>query len=197
MLDFDFQFYTEKVQKIVGIDEAGRGPLAGPVVAAAVILPKDYKNGKINDSKKLSEKVREKLFLEIKENALAVGVGIIEASVIDQVNIYEATKLAMLEALKQIKINYDLVLTDAMPLKLENNINVIPIIKGDAKCMSIAAASIIAKVTRDHILYDLDKKYSEYGFKNHKGYGTKKHIEAIKKYGEIEGIHRKSFKIKK
>ena len=197
MLDFDFQFYTEKVQKIVGIDEAGRGPLAGPVVAAAVILPKDYKNGKINDSKKLSEKVREKLFLEIKENALAVGVGIIEASVIDQVNIYEATKLAMLEALKQIKINYDLVLTDAMPLKLENNINVIPIIKGDAKCMSIAAASIIAKVTRDHILYDFDKKYSEYGFKNHKGYGTKKHIEAIKKYGEIEGIHRKSFKIKK
>ena len=197
MLDYDFQFYTEKIQKIVGIDEAGRGPLAGPVVAAAVILPKDYKNEKINDSKKLSEKVREKLFLEIKEIALAVGVGIIEATVIDQVNIYEATKLAMLEALKQIKINYDLVLTDAMPLKLENNINVIPIIKGDAKCISIAAASIIAKVTRDHILYDLDKKYPEYGFKNHKGYGTKKHIEAIKKYGEIEGIHRRSFKIKK
>ena len=128
MLDYDYQFYTEKIQKIVGIDEAGRGPLAGPVVAAAVILPKDYTNEKINDSKKLSEKVREKLFLEIKEIALAVGVGIIEATVIDQVNIYEATKLAMLEALKQIKINYDLVLTDAMPLKLENNIKLMDVI---------------------------------------------------------------------
>ncbi len=195
MLDFEDQYYSKDIKFIVGVDEAGRGPLAGPVVASAVILPHDYKNELINDSKKLTKKQREKLYLEIFDKSLAIGVGIVEAIKIDEINIYEATKLAMKEAISSIKHEYQLILIDAMKLDIDN-IKVIPIIKGDAKARCIAAASIIAKVTRDNIMNNLDKKYSNYGFKNHKGYGTKYHIEAIKKYGLIECVHRKTFKIK-
>lgn len=192
-LMYQDQFYNEEVNFIIGVDEAGRGPLAGPVVAAAVLFAHTYINNDINDSKQLSEKAREKLFDEIMNNALAVGVGIVDAKTIDQINIYEATKVAMKQAISNIKHKYDLILTDAM--KLENQkVPVIDIIKGDAKALPIAAASIIAKVTRDRMMNELAKKYPEYGFEFHKGYGTKKHMDALKKYGPIEGIHRFSYK---
>ena len=192
-LTYQEQFYSDKVNLIVGVDEAGRGPLAGPVVAAAVIFARAYTNKEINDSKQLSEKKREKLFIEIQNNALAIGVGIIDAETIDRINIYEATKLAMKTAIKNLNHNYDLILTDAM--KLENQkAPVIDIIKGDAKALPIAAASIIAKVTRDHIMDELAKKYPEYGFEVHKGYGTKKHMDALKQFGPIKGVHRFSYK---
>lgn len=192
-LDYQNQFYSKKIKLIVGVDEAGRGPLAGPVVAAACILPADYKNDSINDSKQLTEKKREELFDIIKKDAIAYGIGIIDAETIDKVNIYEATKLAMKQAINNLNHKYDLILTDAMPLK-GFDVEVVPIIKGDAKCLNIAAASIIAKVTRDHMLDELDKKHPEYGFKDHKGYGTVKHMEALKKYGPIKGVHRYSYK---
>ena len=192
MLNFEEIYYTEKVNFIVGVDEAGRGPLCGPVVAACCILPKEYKNEHINDSKKLSEKKREIAYKEIIENALDYGIGIVDAKRIDEINIYEATKEAMHIAISKLKISYDLILTDAMKLQNEK-VEVIPLIKGDAKCECIAAASIIAKVTRDHILEEYDKKYPQYGFKSHKGYGTKKHIEAIKQYGIIKDFHRESY----
>ena len=192
MLDFEEQFYNEKIKVIVGVDEAGRGPLCGPVVAAACILPHTYINEKINDSKKLSEKKRELLYDEIINNALSYGVGIVDSKRIDEINIYEATKEAMHLAISQLKIDYDLILTDAMKLK-DEKVDVIDIIKGDAKCQCIAAASIIAKVTRDRILLDMDQKHPEYGFKSHKGYGTKKHIEAIKEHGIIDGFYRETY----
>lgn len=192
MLDLEKEYYSEKVKVIVGVDEAGRGPLCGPVVAAACILPKDYHNEHINDSKKLTEKKREIAYQEIINDALTYGVGIVDAKRIDEINIYQATKEAMSKAINQINISYDLILTDAM--KLENQkVEVVPIIKGDAKAESIAAASIIAKVTRDHMLKEMDKKYPQYGFISHKGYGTKKHIEAIKKFGIIKGFHRETY----
>ena len=192
MLDLEKEYYNEKVKVIVGVDEAGRGPLCGPVVAAACILPKGYHNEHINDSKKLTEKKREIAYQEIINDALAYGVGIVDAKRIDEINIYQATKEAMCKAINQINISYDLILTDAM--KLENQkVEVVPIIKGDAKAESIAAASIIAKVTRDHMLEEMDKKYPQYGFISHKGYGTKKHIEAIKKFGIIKGFHRETY----
>ena len=192
-LTYQEQFYSDNVNLIVGVDEAGRGPLAGPVVAAAVIFARTYINKEINDSKQLSEKKREKLFIEIQNNALAIGVGIIDAETIDKVNIYEATKLAMKTAIKNLNHNYDLILTDAM--KLENQkAPVIDIIKGDAKALPIAAASIIAKVTRDHIMDELAKKYPNYGFDVHKGYGTKKHMDALKQFRPIKGVHRFSYK---
>ena len=183
MLNFEENYYTEKVNFIVGVDEAGRGPLCGPVVAACCILPKEYKNEHINDSKKLSEKKREIAYKEIIENALDYGIGIVDAKRIDEINIYEATKEAMHIAISKLKISYDLILTDAMKLQNEK-VEVIPF---------IAAASIIAKVTRDHILEEYDEKYPQYGFKSHKGYGTKKHIEAIKQYGIIKDFHRESY----
>ncbi len=192
MLDLEKEYYSEKVKVIVGVDEAGRGPLCGPVVAAACILPKGYHNEHINDSKKLTEKKREIAYQEIINDALAYGVGIVDAKRIDEINIYQATKEAMSKAINQINISYDLILTDAM--KLENpKVEVVPIIKGDAKAESIAAASIIAKVTRDHMLEEMDRKYPQYGFIFHKGYGTKKHIEAIKKFGIIKGFHRETY----
>lgn len=192
-LTYQNQFYSDKVNLIVGVDEAGRGPLAGPVVAAAVIFARTYKNKDINDSKQISEKKREELYSIIKENALAIAVGIVDAKTIDKINIYEATKIAMKEAIKNLNHDYDLILTDAM--KLENQkVEVIDIIKGDAKALPIAAASIIAKVTRDHMMNDLAKQYPEYGFDVHKGYGTKMHMDALKKYGPIEGVHRYSYK---
>ena len=192
MLDFEEQFYNEKIKVIVGVDEAGRGPLCGPVVAAACILPRTYINERINDSKKLSEKKRELLYDEIINNALSYGVGIVDSKRIDEINIYEATKEAMHLAISQLKIDYDLILTDAMKLK-DEKVDVIDIIKGDAKCQCIAAASIIAKVTRDRILLDMDQKHPEYGFKSHKGYGTKKHVEAIKEHGIIDGFYRETY----
>lgn len=192
-LTYQEQFYSDKVNLIVGVDEAGRGPLAGPVVAAAVIFPRAYINKEINDSKQLSEKKREDLFNLIKKDALAIGVGIVDAETIDKVNIYEATKIAMKTAIKNLNHKYDLILTDAM--KLENqSVEVIDIIKGDAKALPIAAASIIAKVTRDHMMDELAKKYPEYGFDVHKGYGTKRHMDALKKFGPIPKVHRYSYK---
>ena len=192
-LDFQEQFYSKSIKVIVGVDEAGRGPLAGPVVAAACILSRTYINKEINDSKQLSEKKREELFEIIKKDCVAYGVGIVSAEEIDTLNIYEATKKAMKEAINNLKVKFDLILTDAMPLK-GFDVEVVPIIKGDAKAMPIAAASIIAKVTRDHMMEELGKKYPEYGFEVHKGYGTAKHMEALKKYGPIKGIHRFSYK---
>jgi ribonuclease HII len=192
MLKGERAFYSEKVRLIVGVDEAGRGPLAGPVYAAAVVFDPSYKNSKINDSKKLTEKRREELFDEIKERALGYGIASVPPEVIDEKNIYEATKLAMREAISQIKFPYDLVITDAMPLRLDRP--VVAMVKGDAQCLNVAAASILAKVSRDRFMKELDAKYPGYGFAHHKGYGTKEHIEALKRLGPIEGVHRKTFK---
>ena len=192
-LDFEQDYYSDNINYIVGCDEAGRGPLAGPVVAAAVILSRAYINKEINDSKQLSAKKREKLFDEIQKNAIAIGVGIVDAPKIDEINIYEASRLAMKLAIEDMHHQYDLVLTDCMPIK-GLGVEVIPIIKGDAKALCIASASIIAKVTRDRMMDELDKQYPQYGFKKHKGYGTKAHLEALQKYGAIKGIHRFSYK---
>lgn len=189
------KFENEKREKgyklICGVDEAGRGPLCGPVVAGAVILKKDEFIEGINDSKKLSEKKREKLFDEIKEKAIAVGVGIVYQEEIDEINILNATKKAMKMAVENLEVKPDFVLIDGnqnVKLEMESE----PVVKGDALSISIAAASIIAKVTRDRMLIEDDKKYPEYGFAKHKGYGTKAHIEAIKKYG-LCPLHRKTF----
>lgn len=176
---------------ICGIDEAGRGPLAGPVVAGAVVLPKDTRILYINDSKKLSEKRREELFEVIKKEAISVGVGIATPQRIDEINILQATYEAMRMAISKLSVKPDVLLNDAVTIP-EVDIQQVPIIKGDAKSMSIGAASIIAKVTRDHIMYDYDKQYPEYGFAKHKGYGTKHHTDAIRKYGACP-IHRMTF----
>ena len=176
---------------ICGIDEAGRGPLAGPVVAAAVILPKDALIYYLNDSKKLSEKRREALFPEIQEKAIAYGIGIVDERTIDEINILNATYRAMREAVLQLSVPPDILLVDAVKIP-ELDIPQEPIIKGDAKSVSIAAASVLAKVTRDHMMAALDEKYPEYGFAKHKGYGTAAHIAAIKEYGPCE-IHRRTF----
>jgi ribonuclease HII len=191
MKEFEEELYKNGISLIAGVDEVGRGPLIGSVVAAAVILPPDFFLKEINDSKKLSEKMRDKLYPIIMENAISVGIGIVNEDIIDKVNIYEATKIAMKEALNNLEIKPEHILIDAM--KLDINIPFTAIIKGDAKSQSIAAASIIAKVTRDKMMYELDKKYSNYDFKNNKGYGTKTHIEAIKKYGILKE-HRKTFR---
>lgn len=187
MNEYENNLNKEGINYIGGCDEAGRGPLVGPVVAACVVLPKGYTNEEINDSKKLTEKKREKLFDVIMKDALSVGVGIIDAKTIDEINIYEASRQAMIKAYnkanKKIKIEY--LLTDAMPIETLD-IPVMNIIKGDAKSVTIAAASIIAKVTRDKILLELDEKYPEYEFKKHKGYPTKKHLELMNKYGIID-----------
>ena len=177
---------------ISGVDEAGRGPLCGPVVAACCILKKGYKNPLINDSKKLTEKQREIVFEQIVNDCVDYGVGIVSPQRIDEINILEATKEAMKIALSNLKSKYDLILTDAVKLK-DTEKEVIPLIKGDAKCECIAAASIIAKVTRDRVLKEYAKKYPQYGFEKHKGYGTKKHIEAIKEFGIIEDFYRLTF----
>lgn len=188
---YEHELNKKGITLIAGVDEVGRGPLIGPVVAAAVILPKDFKLEGLTDSKKLSEKKRELFYDIIKEKAIAIGVGIISESRIDEINIYEATKEAMYEAINNLKIKPEHVLIDAMPLEL--NIPSTSIIKGDLLSISISAASVIAKVTRDHMLYELDKEYPMYDLKNNKGYGTKKHMEAIKKYG-ITKYHRLSYK---
>lgn len=179
---------------ICGIDEAGRGPFAGPVVAAACVL--DWKNPEkeilyLNDSKKLSEKRREALFAEIKEKAICYGIGIVSREVIDEINILQATYLAMQQAIAAMPQPPDFILADAVTIP-QITVPQEAIIKGDAKSVSIAAASILAKVTRDHIMYEYDEKYPEYGFASNKGYGTKAHIEAIREYG-MSDIHRRSF----
>ena len=193
MLNFEDKYFNDNIKNIAGCDEAGRGPLCGPVVASAVILPADFKNDLINDSKKLSAKERDKLFDIIQNNALAIGIGIVSPKEIDEINIYSASKKAMLLAIKEIKIPIDLILTDYMPLKF-NNLEAISLVKGDAKARCIAAASIIAKVTRDRIMDEYAKKYPEYNFNKHKGYPTKEHLEIIKKYGIIKGFYRESYK---
>lgn len=192
MLQKERDFYSPSVKFIVGIDEAGRGPLAGPVYAAAVVFPSSFGNEEINDSKQLSAKKREELFSLIKEKALGYGIASVSAEEIDRINIYQATKVAMLQALSQIKAPYDLVITDAMPLQ-GVNVPLIAMIKGDANCLNVAAASILAKVSRDHYLEELDRQYPQYGFKKHKGYGTKQHLAALAAYGPIPGVHRKTF----
>ena len=176
---------------ICGIDEAGRGPFAGPVVAGAVILDRNKEILYLNDSKKLSEKKREELFNVIMENAISVGVGIVDSHTIDEINILQATYLAMRQAIAKLDPQPDFILADAVHIP-GLDIPQEGIIKGDAKSISIAAGSIIAKVTRDRMMYEYDKLYPEYGFASHKGYGTAAHIEAIKKYGPLD-IHRRSF----
>ena len=188
---YERELNEKGITLIAGVDEVGRGPLIGPVVAAAVILPKDYKLEGLTDSKKLSEKKREMFYEIIKRDALAIGIGIVDEKKIDEINIYEATKVAMKEAINKLKIKPEHILIDAMPLDLD--IPTTSIIKGDLLSITISAASVIAKVTRDHMLYDIDKEYPMYDLKNNKGYGTKKHIEAIKKYG-ITKYHRLSYK---
>lgn len=190
MNEYENELYKNGINYIAGIDEVGRGPLIGPVVTAAVILPKDFYDERINDSKKLSEKKRELLYDVIMENALSVGIGISSEDVIDEINILEATKKAMLEAIDNLSIKPEHLLIDAV--KLNTDIPQTSIIKGDAKSESIAAASIIAKVTRDRMMIELDKLHPEYDFKHNKGYGTKKHIEALYKYGALKE-HRKTF----
>ena len=176
---------------ICGVDEAGRGPLAGPVVAGAVILPKELKILYLNDSKKLSEKRREELFPEICEKALSYGVGIVSPERIDEINILQATYEAMRQAVKALKEEPQVLLNDAVEIP-GISVNQVKIIHGDAKSLSIAAASVIAKVTRDHMMAEYDKLYPEYGFGKHKGYGTKAHIQALKEHGPCP-IHRKTF----
>jgi len=191
-LNFEKKYYSKDIKFIVGVDEAGRGPLLGPVVAAAVILPHGFYDDSINDSKKLTVKKRELAYEVIVKNALDYGVGIVEAEEIDKINIYEAARLAMIKAIRSLKHPFDIILTDAMPL-VSLHMPYEAIIKGDAKAECIAAASIIAKVTRDRMMEELDKQYPNYGIKKHKGYGTKAHIEALNKYGPIPHVHRKTF----
>ena len=190
MKEFENELYNKGIKYIAGIDEVGRGPLVGPVVAACVILPLNYKLEGLTDSKKLTEKKREKFFEILSHDAISIGVGIIDEKKIDEVNIYEATKLAMKESYNKMKIKPEHVLIDAMPLELP--VPTTSIIKGDSKSLTIAAASVIAKVTRDHMMDELHEKYPYYNFKKNKGYPTKEHVEAINKYGIIKE-HRKTY----
>jgi ribonuclease HII len=191
MYVYERQAYQQGCKLVAGMDEAGRGPLAGPVVAACVILPENCLIEGVNDSKKLSAEKREWLYDIIMEKAVSVGVGIVDEKTIDEINILNAAKLAMKKAADQVKPVPDLLLIDALEVG-EIDIPQTAIIKGDALSHSIAAASIIAKVTRDRLIVDADSLYPAYGFRDNKGYGTPKHVEAIKKYG-ICPIHRISF----
>jgi ribonuclease HII len=190
MSKYELALRKEGSMIIAGIDEVGRGPLAGPVVAAAVILKEDFYLPGINDSKKLSEAKRKMYFQYISEHALAIGIGIMNPAEIDQLNIYEATKQAMQKAIEACNLQPDHLLIDAMELPV--TIPQTSIIKGDANSITIAASSIIAKETRDNMMKELDKQYPQYGFKNHMGYGTKQHIEAIYKHG-VTKAHRRTF----
>lgn len=190
-LDYEKQYYSQDIKYIAGCDEAGRGCLLGPVVAGAVILPQGFHCDLIDDSKKLSEKQREEAYQIIKENALAWAVAEVSAEEIDEINILNASRKAMMLALSKLNHPIDMVLTDAVKMNLE--IPFEAIIHGDAKAQCIAAASIMAKVTRDHICYELDKKYPEYGIAKHKGYGTKFHLDKLEKYGPIKGLYRYSY----
>ena len=190
----EMRIYEDKYadyELICGVDEVGRGPLAGPVFTAAVILPKDCEILYLNDSKKLSEKKREELFLEISEKALAIGIGSCTPEEIDELNIKQATRKAMLQAVRNLELEPGLVLVDAETIT-GLDIRQVPIIKGDAKSVSIAAASIVAKVTRDHLMEEYDKIYPMYGFASNKGYGSATHMEALRQFGPCP-IHRRSF----
>lgn len=189
-LKFENEAYGQGKKVIIGLDEAGRGPMAGPLVVGAVIFEKGYYNELINDSKQLSEKKREALYDIIIQDALAYQIEIINVQEVDALNVYQASKQGMIRAIKHISIKPDYALTDAMPLG--DVIDHQAIVKGDALSMSIGAASILAKVTRDRLMKEYDQQYPEYGFKNHKGYPTKQHKEALKKYG-VTPIHRRSF----
>ena len=189
--EYERKYYNLNKKLIAGVDEVGRGPLAGPFVSAAVIMPKDFYIEGVTDSKKLSEKKRDLLEKEILENAIAVGISFIDEKIIDEVNIYEASKLAMLEAINKLDPKPDIILIDAM--KLEHEIETESIIKGDEKSFMIACASIVAKQARDRFMVELSKKYPEYHFDKHKGYPTKLHIEVLEKYGVLD-IHRKTYK---
>ena len=190
MLRYEKELYVQGIKLIAGVDEVGRGPLAGPVVSAAVILPQNCKIKGLNDSKKIPKKKHEDIFQAVKEKALAIGIGVMDNHVIDQVNIYEATKLAMKEAIAQLQLKPEHLLIDAMELDLP--ISQTSIIKGDANSLSIAAASIVAKVTRDKIMANYDQEFPGYDFSQNAGYGTAKHLEGIAKLG-ITPIHRTSF----
>lgn len=184
-LSYEKELYAKGITLIAGVDEVGRGPVVGPVVTAAVILPVNYHLEGLTDSKKLTEKKRNEFYKIIMQDAISVAIGIKDNKVIDEVNIYEATKLAMYEAINKLDVKPEHILIDAMKLdKLE--VPSTSIIKGDLKSESIAAASVIAKVTRDSMMYELDLEYPEYGFKNHKGYPTKSHIENVKQYGLLD-----------
>ena len=187
----EFENKYSDLGAVAGIDEAGRGPLAGPVVAAAVILPKDIFLPFLNDSKKVTEKRRDVLFDQIKHEAIAYGIGIASNALIDDINILQATYEAMREAISKLSKTPDILLVDAVHIP-DINIKQVGIVKGDAKSVNIAAASILAKVTRDRLMLEYDKIYPEYGFASNKGYGTAKHIEALKEYGACD-IHRRSF----
>ena len=192
MLDYEQQYYSDDIQYIVGCDEAGRGCWLGPVVAGAVILPRDFKCDLINDSKQLNEKQREEAYEIIKKNAIAWAVAEVSAEEIDQINILNASRKAMVMAMEKLNHRIDMILTDAV--KITTPLPFEAIIHGDAKAMCIAAASIMAKVTRDHICYELDKKYPEYAIAKHKGYGTKLHMEKLKEYGPKKGLYRFSYR---
>lgn len=187
---YEKELIKNGITLIAGVDEVGRGPLVGPVVTACVILPLSFELDGLTDSKKLSEKRRDELFVKIKEQALGIGVGIVDEKIIDEINIYEATKKAMKLAIENCPVKPEHVLIDAMPLDLD--IPNTSIIKGDLKSITISAASVIAKVTRDKMMYELDEKYPMYDFKNNKGYPTKKHLKAIEEYGILKE-HRRSY----
>ena len=187
---YENELKNKGIKLIAGVDEVGRGPLVGPVVTACVILPEDFNLEGLTDSKKLTEKKRDFYYDEIMKQAISVGVGIVSNEEIDKINIYEATKVAMKQAIDNCNIKPEHVLIDAM--KLDLDIPSTSIIKGDLLSISISAASVIAKVTRDRMMYELDEKYPMYDFKSNKGYPTKKHMEAIKEYGIIPE-HRKSY----
>ncbi len=192
MFDYERKYLSDGCRLIAGIDEAGRGPLAGPVAVAMVIMPLDEGSiiEKINDSKKLSEKVREELYDKIVKTAIAYHIELVDETIIDTINILNATKLGMLTCIEKISTKPDVILVDAVNLNTDYKTEAI--IKGDALSYSIAAASILAKVTRDRYMLEMDKQYPEYNFKKHKGYGTKEHIDNLKKYGKCP-IHRDSF----
>ncbi len=190
MLTYEKELYAQGIQLIAGVDEVGRGPLAGPVVAAAVILPKNCKIPGLNDSKRIPKSKHQAIYQAVLDQALSVGIGIKDNHVIDQVNIYEATKLAMLEAIQELDPQPQHLLIDAM--KLDLPISQTSIIKGDANSLSIAAASIVAKVTRDQMMASYDQEYPGYDFAQNAGYGTSKHLEGLEKQG-VTPIHRRSF----
>ncbi len=192
LLKYEQELYKNNITLIAGVDEAGRGPLVGPVVAAAVILPKNYVLEGLNDSKQLTERKREYFYDVLQKEAISIGVGIVSAKRIDEINILEASREAMYIALNNLDVTPKYILSDAMSL---NDIDIPsrPIIHGDALSLSIAAASVIAKVTRDHIMYELDKKYPVYHYNKNKGYPTKEHLELLKKYG-ITNEYRMTYK---
>ena len=190
MLAYEKELYAQGIDLIAGVDEVGRGPLAGPVVAAAVILPKACKIPGLNDGKKIPKSKHKEIYEAVLQNAIAIGIGVKANQVIDQVNIYEATKLAMMEAIGQLEPQPQHLLIDAM--KLDLPISQTSIIKGDANSLSIAAASIVAKVTRDHMMEEFDKEYPGYDFAQNAGYGTAKHLAGLDKLG-VTPIHRRSF----